>query len=199
MGLADLGKYFSSVRIAGRGRFLAVRAELNEETIMSFRNDRFNEGTLSLDKLAGEIDLGKSRAVSDGGRGAEMIRGALDLKEIQAGEKRMADERQKRVRRQLDKMREYILNANLAEATHGKEEKKSAKSGRRDYNNQKRAQAQKEALIKLFDLMRTTGGGREETILRLSMALNMKKRSAERFYDRGVALLKMLFTLENKG
>ena len=166
---------------------------------MSFRNDRFNEGTLSLDKLAGEIDLGKSRAVSDGGRGAEMIRGALDMKEIQAGEKRMADERQKRVRRQLDKMRDAILNANLAEVKHGKGEMKTAKRGRRDYNNQKRAQAQKEALIKLFDLMRTTGGGREETILRLSMALNMKKRSAERFYDRGVALLKMLFTLENKG
>ena len=43
MGLADLRQYSSSVRIDGRGRFLAVRAELNEETIMSFRNERFNQ------------------------------------------------------------------------------------------------------------------------------------------------------------
>jgi hypothetical protein len=42
MGQADLGKYSSSVRIDGRGRFLAVRAVSNEETIMSFRNERFN-------------------------------------------------------------------------------------------------------------------------------------------------------------
>ena len=51
MGLADLGKYSSSVRIVGRGRFLAVRAEFNEETVMSYRNERFNDGTLSLDNL----------------------------------------------------------------------------------------------------------------------------------------------------
>ena len=43
MGLADLRQYSSSVRIDGRGRFLAVRAVSNEETIMSFRNERFNQ------------------------------------------------------------------------------------------------------------------------------------------------------------
>ena len=61
MGLADLRQYSSSVRIDGRERFLAVRAELDEETVMSYRNERFNDGTLSLDNLAGKIDLGKAR------------------------------------------------------------------------------------------------------------------------------------------
>ena len=147
---------------------------------MSFRNERFNEGTLSLDKLAGEIDLGKSRAVSDGGRGTEMIRGALDLKEIQAGEKRMADERQKRVQDRLDKIRETILKADLKELKHGA----------------KKLKKQKEDLLRLFDVMRKTGADREKTIQRLAMILNLRKPSAKRFYDRGVTLLKMLITLE---
>ena len=42
MGLADLRQYSSSARIDGRGRFLAVRAASNEETVMSYRNERFN-------------------------------------------------------------------------------------------------------------------------------------------------------------
>ena len=62
MGLADLGKYSSSVRIDGRGRFLAVRAELNEETIMSFRNERFMQKFLSPWRTRGQalvISLGE--------------------------------------------------------------------------------------------------------------------------------------------
>ena len=41
---------------------------------MSFRNERMARKFLSLDKLAETIDLGKSRLVSDGGKGARQIR-----------------------------------------------------------------------------------------------------------------------------
>ena len=85
------------------------------------------------------------------------------------------------MRERLDKMRKAILNANLAEIKPGRTKKEKK---------------QKEALVKLFDLMRETGANREETILRLSMTLNLKRHSAERFYDRGVGMLKVLFTLE---
>ena len=40
---------------------------------MSYRNARLANGFLSLDKLAEELDLVKSRTVSDGGAGAERI------------------------------------------------------------------------------------------------------------------------------
>ena len=40
---------------------------------MNYRNARLANGFLSLDKLAEELDLVKSRTVSDGGAGAERI------------------------------------------------------------------------------------------------------------------------------
>ena len=170
-------QYTSSARIAGRGRFLSVRAEFNEETVRSFRSEWFMKKFLSLDKLAMEIDLGKSKIASDGGRGAQAVRDFLDLKEIQDKEEHNADERQKRVQDRLDKIRETILNADLKEIKHGKARKEKA---------------QKEMLVKLFDLMRKTGGDREETIIRLSKGYKLKKSSAKRFYDRGLALIKVL-------
>ena len=45
---------------------------------MSSRNDRFNDGCLSLDKLAKSIDPAKSRVFSDRGDGAERICRAVD-------------------------------------------------------------------------------------------------------------------------
>ena len=169
-------QYASSARIAGRGRFLAVRAESNEETLMSFRNERFYRKFLPLDKLAMEIDLGKSKIASDGGRGAELIRNSLDLKEIQDNEEHNADERQKRVRDRLDKIRETILNADLKEIKHGA----------------KKLKKQKEDLLRLFDVMLATGADRDKTIVRLSKGYKLKKSSAERFYDRGLAMIKVL-------
>ena len=40
---------------------------------MSYRNARLANGFLSLDKLAGEINLEKARTVSDRGEGVERI------------------------------------------------------------------------------------------------------------------------------
>lgn len=48
---------------------------------MSFRNERMARGFRSLDRLAGTIDLGKSRLVSDCGKGARQIRRAADVEE----------------------------------------------------------------------------------------------------------------------
>ena len=47
---------------------------------MNYRNARLANGFLSLDKLAGEIDLVKSRVVSDGGAGVERMVGDVDRK-----------------------------------------------------------------------------------------------------------------------
>ena len=46
---------------------------------MNYRNARLANGFLSLDQLAGEIDLVKSRVVSDGGAGVERMVGDIDL------------------------------------------------------------------------------------------------------------------------
>ena len=45
---------------------------------MSYRNARLANGFLSLDQLAGEIDLVKSRTVSDRGAGVERMIGDVD-------------------------------------------------------------------------------------------------------------------------
>ena len=141
---------------------------------------------LSLDLLDKNDNAEKWSVLSDGGRGAELIRNSLDLKEIQDNEEHNADERQKRVRDRLDKIRETILNADLKEIKHG------AKNLKSSYNNEKREQQQKEGLLRLFDVMRKTGADREKTIVRLSKGYKLKKSSAERFYDRGLAMIKVL-------
>ena len=135
---------------------------------------------LSLDLLDKNDNAEKWSVLSDGGRGADAIRDSLDHEEIQGEEEHNADERQKRVRDRLDKIRETILNADLKEIKHGA----------------KKLKKQKEDLLRLFDVMRKTGADREKTIQRLAMILNLRKPSAKRFYDRGVALLKMLITPE---
>ena len=141
---------------------------------------------LSLDLLDKNDNAEKWSVLSDGGRGAELIRNSLDLKEIQDNEEHNADERQKRVRDRLDKIRETILNADLKEIKHG------AKNLKSSYNNEKREQQQKEGLLRLFDVMRKTGADRDKTIVRLSKGYKLKKSSAERFYDRGLAMIKVL-------
>ena len=45
---------------------------------MNYRNARLANGFLSLDKLAGEIDLEKARIVSDGGAGVERLVEEID-------------------------------------------------------------------------------------------------------------------------
>ena len=143
---------------------------------MSFRNERFNQKFLSLDLIRQDDNKEKWSVLSDGGQGAAMIRGALDLKAIQAEEQREAEEKATRVREQLDKIRETILNANLKEIKHGA----------------KKLKKQKEDLLRLFDVMRKTGADRDKTIVRLSKGYKLKKSSAERFYDRGLAMIKVL-------
>jgi hypothetical protein len=131
---------------------------------------------LSLDLLGKDDNAEKWSVLSDGGRGADAIRDSLDLKEIQGEEEHNADERQKRVQDRLDKIRETILNADLKEIKHGA----------------KKLKKQKEDLLRLFDVMRKTGADRDETIVRLSKGYKLKKSSAERFYDRGLAMIKVL-------
>ena len=147
---------------------------------MSFRNERFNQKFFSLDLLGKDDNAEKWSVLSDGGRGANAIRGSLDQKEIRGEEEHNADERQKRVRDRLDKIRETILNADLKEIKHGA----------------KKLKKQKEDLLRLFDVMRKTGADREKTIVRLSKIYHINKSSAERRFDRVLAMLKMLLTLE---
>ena len=45
---------------------------------MNYRNARLANGFLSLDKLAGEVDLEKARIVSDGGAGVERLVEEID-------------------------------------------------------------------------------------------------------------------------
>ena len=161
MGLADLRQYSSSVRIDGRGRFLAVRAELNEETIMSFRNEWMMNMFLSLDRMKQGDNAEKWSVLSDGGRGADAIRDSLDLKEIQDNE-----EHKKRLRERLNNARERLV------------------------------ESKKNKLVDLFDLMLATGGDPKETVIRLSKKYKLKKRSALRFFERGVIRIRSLLTLE---
>ena len=65
---------------------------------MSYRNARLANGFLSLDKLAGEIDLVKSRVVSDGGAGVERMVGDVDRKpgDAEREEREAARERQRK-------------------------------------------------------------------------------------------------------
>ena len=154
-------QYTSSARIAGRGRFLAVRAVSNEETIMSFRNERFNQKFFSLDLLGKDDNAEKWSVLSDGGRGADAIRDSLDLKEIQGEE-----EHKKRLRERLNNARERLV------------------------------ESKKNKLVELFDLMLATGGDPKETVIRLSKKYKLKKRSALRFFERGVIRIRSLLTIE---
>ena len=66
---------------------------------MNYRNARLANGFLSLDKLAGEIDLVKSRVVSDGGKGVERMVGDVDRKpgDAEREERNAAAERQRKI------------------------------------------------------------------------------------------------------
>ena len=72
---------------------------------MNYRNARLANGFLSLDQLAGEIDLVKSRVVSDGGAGVERIVRMIDCSDCSidgiprwlAEEQEAETERQRRI------------------------------------------------------------------------------------------------------
>ena len=68
---------------------------------MNYRNARLANGFLSLDKLAGEIDLVKSRVVSDGGAGAERMIGDLDRRPGDAAREAEAREAETARRRKI--------------------------------------------------------------------------------------------------
>ena len=69
---------------------------------MSYRNARLANGFLSLDKLAKELDLVKSRTVSDSGAGVERMVGDIDREEREWREKQ---------RRKLDAARQRLRRA----------------------------------------------------------------------------------------
>ena len=84
---------------------------------MNYRNARLANGFLSLDKLAGEVDLVKSRVVSDGGKGVERIVRMIDCSVCSTdGEPRwLAEEREAAAerRRKLDAARQRLRRAGL--------------------------------------------------------------------------------------
>ena len=77
---------------------------------MSFRSERMMRKFLSLDLLAGTIDLGKSRLVSDGGEGARQIRGEVSAEDGGGGAQpdtraeRLADARRRLVESGLGRL-----------------------------------------------------------------------------------------------
>ena len=136
---------------------------------MSFRSEWFMKKFLSLDLIKQGDNSEKRDLLSDGGRGAQAVRDFLDLREGQTEEELEAEERQKRVRERLEEARKCI------------------------------AEAKKKSLVDLFDLMLATGGDPKETVIRLSKKYKLKKRSALRFFERGVIRIRLLLTTENKG
>ena len=83
---------------------------------------------------------------------------------------------EEQAKKKVAQLREAILNANLKEIKHGA----------------KKLKKQKEDLLRLFDVMLATGADRDKTIVRLSKGYKLKKSSAKRFYDRGLAMIKVL-------
>ena len=78
---------------------------------MSYRNARLANGFLSLDQLAGEIDLVKSRTVSDRGAGVERMVGDVDRRPGDA--EREDREWREEQRRKLDAARQRLRRAGL--------------------------------------------------------------------------------------
>ena len=66
---------------------------------MNYRNARLANGFLSLDKLAGKIDLTKAQVVSDGGAGVERMVGGIDRRpgDAEREERKAATERARRI------------------------------------------------------------------------------------------------------
>ena len=137
---------------------------------MSFRSEWFMKKFLSLDKLAMEIDLGKSKIASDGGRGAQAVRDFLDLKEGQTEVELEAEERQKCHNERLNDLKKQLSRAGL---TH---------------------------LIPILDLIVLNGKNRKLSVLRLCEIWRQKKAVARVKYHQGVrALLTFISTNKIKG
>ena len=79
---------------------------------MNYRNARLANGFLSLDQLAGEIDLVKSRVVSDGGAGVERMVSDIDRTpgDAEREERETAAGRQRRIDAARQKLRRAGLN-----------------------------------------------------------------------------------------
>lgn len=162
--------YASSARIAGRGRFLAVRAVSNEETLMSFRNERFNRKFFSLDLIKQGDNSEKRDFLSDGGRGAQAVRDFLDLKEGQTEEELEAEERQKCHNERLNDLKKQLSEAGLG------------------------------WLIPVLELVVANGRNRKLSVLRLCKRWRQKKAVARVKYHQGVrALLTFISTNKIKG
>ena len=123
---------------------------------MNYRNARLANGFLSLDQLAGEIDLVKSRVVSDGGKGVERIVRMIDCSVCSTdGEPRwLAEEREvtRERQRRIDAARQRLRRAGL------------------NY------------LIETFLLICKNGKNRDESIHELMISRRLPFRSAERLY-----------------
>ena len=78
---------------------------------MNYRNARLANGFLSLDQLAGEIDLVKSRTVSDRGAGVERMVGDIDRRpgDVERDERDAAAKRQRKFHAAETKLRRLGL------------------------------------------------------------------------------------------
>ena len=123
---------------------------------MSYRNARLANGFLSLDQLAGEIDLVKSRTVSDRGAGVDRIVRLIDCSDCSiAGKPRWLIEEQEAEaerRRKLDAARQRLRRAGLG------------------------------YLIPTLMLICRNGSYRDESIREIALQRNLSFESAERLY-----------------
>ncbi|MDO5319024.1 MAG: hypothetical protein Q4G65_10390 [bacterium] len=123
---------------------------------MNYRNARLANGFLSLDQLAGEIDLVKSRIVSDGGKGVERIVRMIDCSDCSTdGEPRwLAEEREaaRERQRKIDAARQKLRRAGIG------------------------------YLTETFLLICKNGKNRDESIRELAMRQRLPFESAERLY-----------------
>ncbi len=136
---------------------------------MNYRNARLANGFLSLDQLAGEIDLVKSRVVSDGGKGVERMVRMIDCSETTTDRRSLC----KTKRRSTDGEPRWL--AEEREAT-------AERQRRIDAARQRLRRAGLDYLIETFLLICKNGKNRDESIHTLMISRRLPFRSAERLY-----------------
>ena len=106
---------------------------------MNYRNARLATGFLSLDKLAGKIDLTKAQVVSDGGEGVERMVGDIDRRpgDAEREERKATTERARRIDAARQRLRRagcgYLAETFLLICKNGKHRDESIRelAGRR--------------------------------------------------------------------
>ena len=133
---------------------------------MNYRNARLANGFLSLDQLAGEIDLVKSRVVSDGGAGVERMVRMIDCSETTTDRRSLC----KTKRRSTDGEPRWLT-----------EEREAARERQRriDAARQKLRRAGLGYLVPTLLLIVKNGKNRNESIQELAARRKLSHHAAE--------------------